>query len=126
MTQHNKRSGGRRAGSGRHRRRIYLNKEAANILAGLLAQQRVQLKQPELNEDDVVCNLITNASEQNHTMRGEALQLVQEAIQKRWQEMLPRLISEFRSQFDSTYVEMIQQIQEEVNKKWWEADSKTE
>lgn len=126
MTQHNKRRGGRRPGSGRHRRRIYLNEETAHTLAELLWQQRNRLKRPELSADEVVRDLIANANEQSRTAYTEVTQLVQEVFQQKWREMVQRLVKEIRSQFDSMYVEMMQQVQEEVLRDWLEGDSKTE
>ncbi len=126
MTQHNKHRGGRRPGSGRHRKRIYLNEETANRLAELLWQQRKRLKRPELSADEVVRDLIANANEQSRTAYVEATQFAQEVFQQKWQEMVQRLVNEIRSQLDSMYVEMMQQVQEEVLKNWLKSDSKTE
>jgi hypothetical protein len=126
MTQHNKRRGGRRPGSGRHRRRIYLNEETSYKLAELLWQQRNRLKRPELNADEVVRDLIANANEQSRTAYVEVTQLIQEVFQHKWREMEQMLVKEMRSQFDSMYVEMMKRVQEEVLRNWPENDSKTE
>ena len=125
MTQDNKRRGGRRPGSGRHRRRIYLNEEIANMLAELLRQERYQLKQPELSADEVVRNLIAGANEQRRATYAEVTQLVQNVFQQKWPEMVQRVVKEIQSQFDSMYFEMMQQVQEEVVRNWLEGDRKT-
>jgi len=126
MTQNNKGRGGRRFGSGRHRRRIYLNEETSHTLAKLLWQQRNRLNRPELSADEVVRDLITNANKQNHTIYAEATLLVQEVFQQKWQEMVQKLVKEIRSQFDSMYAEMMQQVQEEAPRNWLGGNSKTE
>ncbi|SRR6266478_35377 len=125
MTQNNKRRGGRRPGSGRHRRRIYLNDETAKTLAELLRHQRHHLNRPELTADEVVRDLIVRSNEQRRTISVEATMLVQEVFQRKWTEMVQRLINEIRSQFDSMYAEMMLQVQEEIARKWMDGDSNT-
>ncbi len=124
MTQQNKRRGGRRPGSGRHRKRIFLNEETANTLAEILWLQREHLKRPELSADEVVCDLIANAKEQRHTTYVEAKQLVQEVFRQKWPEIVQRLVEELQSEFDSIYAEMMQRAQE-VADTWLEGERRT-
>jgi hypothetical protein len=125
MIQHNQRRGGSRPGSGRHRKRIYLNTEAATALAELLRQQRNRLERPELSADEVVRNLITSANEQRGVIYEEIARSIQDIFQEKWQEMTQEFIKEIHVHFDSLYIEMMQKVKEEMIKHWLE-DSKTE
>lgn len=124
MTQQNKRRGGRRPGSGRHRKRIFLNEETANTLAEILCLQRDRLKRPELSADEVVRDLIANAKEQRHTTYVEAKRLIQEVFLQKWPEIAQRMVEELQSEFDSIYAEMMQQAQEVANN-WLEGERRT-